>query len=496
MLPISLRPNGRRAVIVGGGDVAARKAEALAAAGFPIFVVAPRIEERLRSFLEINGSPSAQRGYESEDLTDAALVVAATDDDELNARVVSDAHSLRVLVCDATHSERGDFAMPASLRAGDLTISVDSGGSAPAFSARIVRELERSFGPQYGQALRTLARMRAHVKDAFPADERAAILRALAERPVPELATMHATTLVCATRRSALATVQSRTVAARLAERGFATTMLGVTTFGDRDREHAIDRLGEVNVFVKELELALRERRADYAVHSCKDLPSSLPEDMCLAAISHREDPRDAFCSERHPSFESLPGGAIVGTSSPRRQTQLAALRPDLRYEVLRGNVDTRLRRLAEGKYDAIVLAMAGLGRLGKRATHVVPFSPASLVPAVGQGALAVEARAEDAWLIETLRAAVNDPASELCVECERAALRAMRAGCSAPIGIYAYLEGQALVVEGAYAPQSGTLIRKRLERQVSTVEESRALGLELSAHLRPSNATAGGVER
>ena len=154
------------------------------------------------------------------------------------------------------------------------------------------------------------------------------------------------------------------------------------------------------------------------------------------------------------------------------------------------------MRQLADGNYDAIVLAMAGLARLGKRATHVVPFSPVSLVPAVGQGALAVETRAEDAWLLETLRAAVNDPASELCVECERAALRAMRAGCSAPIGIYAYLEGQALVVEGAYAPQSGTLIRKRLERQVSTVEESRALGLELSAHLRPSNATAGGVER
>jgi hydroxymethylbilane synthase len=491
MLPISLRPNGRRAVVVGGGDVAARKAETLAAAGFPLFVVAPRIDERMRSLLETIGGASAQRGYEAEDLVHAALAVAATDDDELNARVVADARSLSVLVCDATKSERGDFAMPASLRAGDLTISVDSGGSAPGFSARIVRELEQSFGPEHAQALRTLARMRAYVKDAFPADERAPILRALAELPVPELATMRATTLVCATRRSALATIQSRAIAARLAERGLATTMLGVTTHGDRDRVRAIDRLGDVNVFVKELELALRERRADYAVHSCKDLPSSLPEDMRLAAISHREDPRDAFCSERYASFESLPSGAIVGTSSPRRQTQLAALRPDLRYEVLRGNVDTRLQRLTQGKYDAIVLAMAGLARLGKSATHVVPFSAASLVPAVGQGALAVEARAEDAWLIEMLHAAVNDPESELCVECERAALRAMRAGCSAPIGIHAYFDGPRMVVDGAYAAQSGELVRKRLERRVSNSEESRALGIELSALLRPSNTTA-----
>ncbi|HZY97844.1 MAG TPA: hydroxymethylbilane synthase [Candidatus Cybelea sp.] len=484
MLPISLRPNGRRAVIVGGGDVAARKAQSLAGAGFPLFVVAQRIGGRLRSFLAIHGGACAERAYETADLSNAALVIAATDDFELNARIVADARASHVLVCDATQSERGDFTMTATTRIGGLTISVDSGGNAPAFSARVAQEIAETFGPEYGKAERTLARMRTYVKDAFPAHERGPILRALAERPVAELAAMQEATLVCATRRSALATIQSRTIAALVAHRGIATEMLGITTHGDRHREDRIDRLGEVNVFVKELERALRDRRADYAVHSCKDLPSALPEDMRIAAISRREDPRDAFCSERYASFDSLPAGAVVGTSSPRRRTQLAALRPDLRYETLRGNVDTRLRKLAAGEYDAIVLAMAGLARLGVRAAHIVPFPVERVVPAVGQGALAVEVRAGAQSLCNILYAAVNDPMSELCVECERAALREMRAGCSAPIGIHAILMGSAIVVHGAYASDHG-MARARLERSVSTMEEARALGIELAGALR-----------
>jgi|HubBroStandDraft_6_1064221.scaffolds.fasta_scaffold00001_344 hydroxymethylbilane synthase len=497
MLPISLRPNGRRAVIIGGGDVAARKAESLAGAGFPVFVVAPRIEERLRSFLAANGGEFAGRGYAREDLSDAAFVIAATNDPQVNAQVLADARNARVLASDATNVARGDFSMAATLRVGDLTISVDSGGNSPAFSARIVRELEQSFGAQYGDAIRTLARLRAYVKETFPEQERAAILRSLAERPIPELAAMPATTLVCATRRSALATIQSRWIARRLVERGIASTLLGVTTRGDRDRVRPIERLGDVNVFVKELEEALRTGQADFAVHSCKDLPSSLPGDMRIAAISQREDPRDAFCSERYPSFESLPAGAVVGTSSPRRRTQLAALRPDLRYEDVRGNVDTRLRKLADGTYDAVVLAMAGLNRLGSGAAHVVPFAIESVVPAVGQGALAVETRSDGDSLAALLHAAANEPATELCVECERAGLRAMHAGCSAPIGIHAYFAGETMVVHGASADDSGALTRKRLERRVSTLEEARALGLEVSSELKSSDTTAVmGVER
>jgi hydroxymethylbilane synthase len=491
MLTISLRPNGRRAVIIGGGIVAGRKAESLAEAGFAVSVVADRIGDRLRDFLRARAGTCTQRGYELGDLTGAALVVAATDDDEVNARVVADARAAGILACDASSPDRGDFTMPATFRVGDLTISADSAGGSPAFSKRIVRELSEQFGSEYGDALLLLRRMRAHTKDTFPREEGAAILRALAELPVSELAAMPDVSVVCASRRSPLAMIQSRTIAARLAARGIATTILGVTTSGDRDQGSAIDRLGSVNVFITELENALRERRADYAVHSCKDLPSTLPNDLQIAAISRREDARDAFCSERYPDFESLPEGSVVGTSSPRRRAQLAAIRPDLRYETLRGNVGTRLAKLRDGRYDAIVLAMAGLNRLGVRATHLVPFEVERIVPAVGQGALAVETRAGDDWLTGLLRSAANDGVSELCVACERAALAAMHAGCSAPIGIHARLDAGGMVVEAAVETQPQVLLRHRLQRAVATVEEAEALGTALASELSARSVAA-----
>jgi hydroxymethylbilane synthase len=491
MLTISLRPNGRRAVIIGGGIVAARKAESLAEAGFRISVVAYRIGDRLREFLGANAATCAQRGYEPSDLAGAALVVAATDDDAINARVVADARAARIFVCDASTGDRGDFTMPATFRVGDLTISADSAGSSPAFSRRVVRELSEQFGSEYGDALQVLRRMRAHIKDAFPREEGAAILSTLAERPIAELAAMPDVAVVCASRRSPLAMIQSRAIAARLAECGIATKILGLTTSGDRDKEHPIDRLGSVNVFITELENALRERRADYAVHSCKDLPSTLPDDLQIAAISQRQDARDAFCSERYCDFESLPAESVVGTSSPRRRAQLAALRPDLRYETLRGNVGTRLAKLRDGRYDAVVLAMAGLNRLGECATYLVPFEVDRVVPAVGQGALAVETRAGENWLTNALRSAANDRVSELCVVSERAALAAMHAGCSAPIGIHARLDAAEMVVDAAVETEPGVILRHRIEGSVSTVQEAQALGTALAAELTARSVAA-----
>ncbi|HLX26564.1 MAG TPA: hydroxymethylbilane synthase [Candidatus Cybelea sp.] len=495
MLPISLRPNGRRAVIVGGGSVATRKAESLLSAGFPVFVVAERIGDRLRCIVAENAVSCEQRAYETRDVDGAAIVVAATSDSNLNARVVTDARSANVLVCDATHPERGDFTMPATRRIGELTISVDSGGAAPAFSRRVAAELAARLDDSYSGALRTLGRMRTYVMETFPASERAAILRALAERPMAELAD-EPRAAICATRRSELAMVQSRSVAARLAERAVATILLGVTTAGDRDRQTPIEQLGGSNVFVKELEQTLREGRADFAVHSCKDLAGALPDDMRIVAISPREDPRDAFCSERYESFEALPAGAIVGTSSPRRRAQLALLRSDLGYESLRGNVDTRLRKLHEGQYDAIVVAMAGLKRLDARARYVSPFAADRIVPAAGQGALAIETRAADDRFEAVIRATVNDGASELCITCERAALRALRAGCSAPLGIHAQLDGDTMHVNAFFARDTASPIRARVSACVTTLASARALGTALAEQLTAPDAGAAGAVR
>lgn len=366
-------------------------------------------------------------------------------------------------------------------------------------------------GDVIAASARTLARMRTYVKTAVPREDRAAVLREIMRIPIDELATMNPVAaehrieellgalrppsgktadstervVVCASRGSALAMTQTRMVAAKLAQFGIATTILNVTTTGDRVQDRSLAAIGSDSLFVKELESALRDGRADYAVHSSKDLPSTLPDDMQLAAISTREDPRDVLCSENYPGFFDLPAGARVGTSSLRRRAQLACLRGDLQYVDVRGNVDTRLRKLREGQYDAIVLAAAGLRRLGLGAKYSVPFDSSQLVPAVGQGALAVETRKGSTELAQRLRAAINDEQTERAVCCERAALRTLQGGCQAPIGIHARYEGAALVVDGIIAAVDGSKsLREQLRGTVLSLEQAQSLGMELAQAL------------
>ncbi|HUY11076.1 MAG TPA: NAD(P)-dependent oxidoreductase, partial [Candidatus Dormibacteraeota bacterium] len=354
-LSLSLRLAGRLVVLVGAGAVATRKARTLAEAGARLRIVAPRFADGLRVLLaSLPDAEAIERQYRCEDLNEAFLSVIATDDPEVNLRVAEDAQRLGVLAIDATDPMRGDARMLATVRVGDLTFSVDSGSSTPAFSKRIAREIAQRFGIEYDAAARTLAIARSYIKDTLDSNQRALVMRALAEMSIDELAAMDrnriedtveavaAATLagdaepprtksaICASRASKLALWQSRHVAAALALHGIATTILTITTAGDRDRSSALAAMGEQAIFVKELESALLAGRAQYAVHSAKDLPSSLPDEMQLAAISKREDPRDAFCSERYASLDALPPGARVGTSSPRRRAQLLALRPDL----------------------------------------------------------------------------------------------------------------------------------------------------------------------
>jgi len=284
--------------------------------------------------------------------------------------------------------------------------------------------------------------------------------------------------------------VQARAVAARLAQRGIATTFLTLTTTGDAVTDRAVSAMDAQNVWVKELELALRDGRAQYAVHSCKDLPSELPGDMLLAAVSSREDPRDVFCSETYATFADLPPGARVGTSSTRRKAQLAALRQDVRYVDLRGNVDTRLRKLREGQYDGLVLAAAGLHRLGAAARYTVPFAIDEMVPATGQGALAIEMLRGDERVRNAVRSAINDDAAERAISCERAALRALRGGCQAPIGIHASYDDTQLVAGGAVAaPDGSRVIRARAATRVDDVARAQALGERLADDLRSQGA-------
>ena len=252
--------------------------------------------------------------------------------------------------------------------------------------------------------------------------------------------------IVIATRESALALWQARHIEGclRALYPGMETALLGVTTQGDRMLDTSLAKIGGKGLFVKELESALESGEADIAVHSMKDVPMNLPPGFAIAAITTREDPRDAFVSNDYPAPESLPPRSRVGTSSLRRESQLRARFPFLEVESLRGNVQTRLRRLDEGRYAAIILAAAGLKRLGLSVRITCLLTPEQSLPAAGQGALGIECRADRSDLVAAI-APLDDPATRWCVEAERAVSRALAGSCQVPLGGYAELtEGQA----------------------------------------------------
>jgi hydroxymethylbilane synthase len=259
-------------------------------------------------------------------------------------------------------------------------------------------------------------------------------------------------------RGSQLALWQANHISALLRERGHQVELEIIKTTGDKITEVALAKVGTKGMFTKEIEEALAEGRVDLAVHSLKDLPTELSPNFEIAAITRRENPCDVFCSRNYSSIDELPRGARVGTSSLRRQAQLKALRPDIEIHSLRGNVDTRLRKLEAGEYDAIVLAAAGLNRLGK--TELVKqVIPADLMcPAAGQGALGIEIRAGDSDTGRHLTF-LDDAAARATTTCERALLNRLGGGCQVPIGAFAEMRDGKLHLEGIVAHPDGSKV-------------------------------------
>jgi len=265
-------------------------------------------------------------------------------------------------------------------------------------------------------------------------------------------------------RGSQLALWQANHIRALLEQRGHSVKIEIIKTTGDKITDVALAKVGTKGMFTKEIEEALAEGRIDLAVHSLKDLPTEISREFEIVAITKREDPRDVFCSQKYWSLDDLPRGARVGTSSLRRQAQLKALRNDLEIHPLRGNVDTRLRKLADGEYDAIILAAAGLSRLGKNQfmRHVLP--PEVMCPAAGQGALAIEIRAGDFATAELVKF-LDDRAARLTTNCERALLSKLGGGCQVPIGALAELRGDRLHLDAIVAsPDGSKLLRESRE--------------------------------
>jgi hydroxymethylbilane synthase len=296
--------------------------------------------------------------------------------------------------------------------------------------------------------------------------------------------------LVIATRESRLALWQAEHVKALLAQRGHSVQLLGMTTQGDQILDRALSKVGGKGLFVKELEVALEEGRADLAVHSLKDVPMELPPGFTLACVMEREDPRDAFVSNQYAQLADLPQGAVVGTSSLRRVVLLRALRPDLKIEPLRGNLDTRLRKLDEGQYDAIVLAAAGLKRLGLASRIRAVFEPTEMLPAAGQGALGIETRTQRQEVADAL-APLAHQATWLAVAAEREVSRAMGGSCSMPLAAHATFSGEYLQLHAAWGDPDGKapLVRVKGAAQVAGLEQAVALGAEVAAKLRAAGA-------
>ncbi|MEN9713073.1 MAG: Porphobilinogen deaminase, partial [Pseudomonadota bacterium] len=294
---------------------------------------------------------------------------------------------------------------------------------------------------------------------------------------------------------SRLALWQAEHVKALLQQLGHTVNLLGMTTQGDQILDRSLSKVGGKGLFVKELEVALQEGRANLAVHSLKDVPMDLPEGFVLACVMQREDPRDAWVSSQYARLQDLPQGAVVGTSSLRRTVLLRALRPDLRIEPLRGNLDTRLRKLDEGQYDGIVLAAAGLKRLGlaQRIRHI--FDVTEMLPAAGQGALGIEVCSEQSDVIHVL-SALADASTHLAVTAERAVSRAMGGSCSMPLAAHATWRDGVLKLEAAWGDPLGApvLVRAAATQAIALQDASafataQALGDAVAAQLRAQGA-------
>ena len=290
-------------------------------------------------------------------------------------------------------------------------------------------------------------------------------------------------TLRIATRKSPLALWQAEHVAARLraAHPGLAVELVGMSTQGDRILDSPLAKVGGKGLFVKELEVALLDGRADIAVHSMKDVPVEFPDGLHLPVILEREDPRDAFVSNAYARFEDLPQGARVGTSSLRRQCQLAARRPDIVIDSLRGNVNSRLAKLDAGQFDAIILAAAGLKRLGFADRIRCELEPETSLPAIGQGAIGIECRRDDART-GALIAVLDDPDTHLRLRAERALNTRLKGGCQVPIAGHAILDGDQLWLRGLVGEPDGSRML-RAERR-GPASEAEALGVQLAEDL------------
>lgn len=495
--PIMLDLQGKRCVVIGGGAVAERRVGPLLEAGAEVTLISPAARERIAGWDDRGQLRWLRRSYRDGDLSGAFLAVLAAGDPAANEAAQAEARRTGVLLNHAEQAELGDFAVPAVVRRGRLVLSVSTSGASPTFAASIKGDLERRYGDEYEICLDFLHDFRELLhRLVAQSEQRQQIQRAVSKLDLlkliregrfaafkdkllrtfqenPTLNTIAAAageaegvrTIIVGTRQSALALTQTGQVIEQLEklclEHGIpiAFEIRKIVTRGDRILDVTLSKVGGKGLFVKEIEQALLDGEIDMAVHSMKDMPWELPDGLVLGCVPTRVDPRDCLVSRDGAGLAALPAGAKVGTSSLRRSSQLRHARPDLAIEPIRGNIDSRLRKLETEGFAAIVLAAAGLARIGwkDRASEFLP--PEVCLPAVGQGALGIECRGDDKELLELL-SLYNDRSTALAVAAERSFLGRLNGGCQVPIGAHAVQVGSAAhspaapeAADGAAAP-------------------------------------------
>ena len=509
LFPIFLSLTDELCTVVGGGEVAARKVASLLAAGATVRMIAPQLSEAARSLLGQAKLTHLAREYQVGDLRGSTLAFAATDAPRVNAAVYREASQSGIPVNVADNPAQCTFFLPAKLQRGPIAIAISTQGASPALARQLRERIETAVPAAYGRLAQLLGRLRPELAARVTSsEERArrwrqvldgkvlALLEAGREHEAEALARRvlglwanvtepaGGEQVVIGTRGSKLALAQTQLAVAMLERLGVSAEVKVIRTAGDASRAPRLE--SGTGMFVKEIEHALLAGDVNLAVHSLKDLPTGDRPGLALAAVPERADPHDALVTGTGVGLARLAPGCRVATSSPRREAQLRAFRPDLVFVPVRGNVDTRLRKLAAGQFDALVVAYAGLVRLGRadHATELIPFE--ICLPAPGQGALAVQARADDLEMRQ-LAGRLDHRPTRLAATAERSFLARLAAGCTVPAGALGTVDDDRLLLQGVVAEVTGKqVIRRQVEGRA---EEAEALGVKLAEEMLAAGA-------
>jgi len=503
LFPVFLRLEGRPCVVIGGGKVAARKVQALLEAGARVRVIAPALCPALEALRSAEDLVYEPRPYQAGDLRGACLAFAATGEPAINAAVFAEAERLAIPVNAVDDPAHCTFLVPSRIERPPVAIAVSTGGASPALARHLREVISQAVPAWYGDLAALLGRLRPEVMGSRPPGEREHLWEALLQGEVPQLLaegkpdeaeacarrllglsnSVHAP-LVIGTRGSRLALVQAKWVADRLEEHGVAARLQIIRTQGDGGT--APLETGAPDLFVREIEHALLAGEIGVAVHSLKDLPTGERPGLAIAAIPEREDPRDCLVAAEEQGIDDLAPGSLVATSSPRRRAQLRACRPDLKFVPVRGNVDTRLAKLERGDFQALVVAMAALRRLGlSDVGRPLPYEVC--LPAPGQGALALQVRADDEPVVALLKTLDHAP-SRLAVTAERGLLARLGGGCAVPVSALATVDADRMLLRANVAEPEGC--RVLWEQVEGPAERPEPLADELAGRLLAAGAS------